>query len=190
MFTSNTATTSSLPTDYFYNVPVSLFSPSSSSSSSTNSSSSTIGERKLFVGMLSKKMAENEVRKLFTPFGCIEECTILRDPSGHSKGCAFVIYDSQESALNAIKAMNHSQILEVSDILTLIHIHSQVIMKHLNDDNIIIWPHYIILSGSYQVRDDPFFLSLSRAIYLTISSERLVGDNRRKSERERENPIQ
>jgi len=45
-----------------------------------------VEERKLFVGMLSKKCSENDVRMMFAPFGTIEECTILREQSGQSRG--------------------------------------------------------------------------------------------------------
>ncbi|XP_034254151.1 CUGBP Elav-like family member 1 isoform X8 [Thrips palmi] len=72
-------------------------------------------ERKLFVGMLSKKCSENDVRQLFGQFGAIEECTVLRDTNNQSKGCAFVTYTSKQCAVNAIKAMHHSQTMEVSE---------------------------------------------------------------------------
>ncbi|XP_048769013.1 CUGBP Elav-like family member 2 isoform X10 [Ostrea edulis] len=69
-------------------------------------------ERKLFVGMISKKCSESDVKMMFAPFGSIEDCTILRDQNGQSRGCAFVTYANRQSALNAIKNMHHSQTME------------------------------------------------------------------------------
>ncbi|XP_055339591.1 CUGBP Elav-like family member 1-A isoform X2 [Paramacrobiotus metropolitanus] len=69
-------------------------------------------ERKLFVGMISKKSSEEDIRKLFAPFGVIEECTILRDGNGLSRGCAFVTFASRQNALNAIRVLHHSMTAE------------------------------------------------------------------------------
>lgn len=71
--------------------------------------SSSTEDRKLFVGMLNKQMNEEDVRRIFEPFGNIEECTILRGPNGESKGCAFVKYSTHAEAQIAINQIHGSQ---------------------------------------------------------------------------------
>lgn len=56
--------------------------------------------------MLTKKYNEQEVRQLFAGYGNIEECTVLRDQNGQSKGCAFVTFSTKQNAMAAIKVID------------------------------------------------------------------------------------
>lgn len=57
--------------------------------------------------MLNKKYTEADVRQLFTGHGTIEECTVLRDQVGQSKGCAFVTFATKQNAIGAIKVSSN-----------------------------------------------------------------------------------
>ncbi|XP_034019369.1 CUGBP Elav-like family member 2 isoform X9 [Thalassophryne amazonica] len=74
--------------------------------------SNAVEDRKLFIGMVSKKCNESDIRVMFSAFGQIEECRILRGPDGLSRGCAFVTFSTRAMAQNAIKAMHQSQTME------------------------------------------------------------------------------
>ncbi|OAF70214.1 hypothetical protein A3Q56_02033 [Intoshia linei] len=83
-------------------------------------------ERKLFIGMLGKQMTEDEVKNLFKTFGKIEECTILKDHNGVSKGCAFVKYLKRQEAFLAIKSLHGSQ--------TMMGASSSLVVKFADND--------------------------------------------------------
>ncbi|XP_048571552.1 organelle RRM domain-containing protein 6, chloroplastic-like [Triticum urartu] len=61
----------------------------------------------IFVSRLSFYTTEEEFKKVFSPFGAIEEVRLVRDnQTGRLKGFGFVRYSSQEEAQKAIKAMD------------------------------------------------------------------------------------
>ena len=69
-------------------------------------------DRKLFLGMLSRKITEEDLKVMFAPYGTIEELTVLRNPDATSKGCAFIKYANRLQAQSAIRSMHNSQTME------------------------------------------------------------------------------
>lgn len=63
-------------------------------------------EHKIYVGMLSRSTTEEEINTMFEPYGTITEVFLMRDHNGHSKGCAFIKYSTNEGAVKAIEALN------------------------------------------------------------------------------------
>lgn len=74
--------------------------------------STAVPENKLFIGMLSRKAGENEVREIFSPFGEIREIYMIRNADGSSKCAAFLRYVERDSAVNAIENLNHSAVMD------------------------------------------------------------------------------
>src|SRR3989344_5513361 len=66
---------------------------------------------KLYIGNLSFDISDEELKKVFSSFGEIEEATIIKDKfSGRSKGFGFVTFKDEESAKQAISEMNEKEI--------------------------------------------------------------------------------
>jgi cold-inducible RNA-binding protein len=62
---------------------------------------------KLFVGNLSFKIAESDLRAAFAPHGTVVEASVMMDRvSGRSRGFAFVTMSTPEEAQKAIDALN------------------------------------------------------------------------------------
>ncbi|OBZ74488.1 hypothetical protein A0H81_05364 [Grifola frondosa] len=63
-------------------------------------------EGKMFVGGLSWDTTDEGLRKYFSEFGKVEDCTILRDPDGRSRGFAFLTFEDPAS-VNAVMVREH-----------------------------------------------------------------------------------
>nr|HPR58504.1 RNA-binding protein [Bacteroidales bacterium] len=61
----------------------------------------------IFVANLSFKFKDDQLRKIFEPYGEIESVRIITDRnSGRSKGYGFVVMPNEEEADKAIKELN------------------------------------------------------------------------------------
>eukprot|EP00919_Chromeraceae_sp_WS-2016_P072311 GHVR01171078.1.p1 GENE.GHVR01171078.1~~GHVR01171078.1.p1 ORF type:complete len:462 (-),score=137.11 GHVR01171078.1:174-1559(-) len=70
-------------------------------------------EVKLFVGRVPKTYTENEIKQLFSEFGTIVDCLIIRDKeTANHRGCAFVKMVSITHADAAVRAYNNIKVLE------------------------------------------------------------------------------
>lgn len=71
-----------------------------------------VPENKLFVGMLSRRAGEDEVRELFSMYGEIREIYMIRNADGSSKCAAFLRFVKRESAVAAIDNLNNNIMME------------------------------------------------------------------------------
>ena len=71
-------------------------------------------ERRLFVGQLSKSTTDEDLHIMFTPYGTVEDVSIIRDENGTSKSAAFVRMATRIQAHNAIAGLHQGQTLPVS----------------------------------------------------------------------------
>ncbi|KAK6646033.1 hypothetical protein PHAVU_L003243 [Phaseolus vulgaris] len=63
--------------------------------------------RNLFVSRLSFYTTQDQLKKLFAPFGLVTSVNLVVDPrTKRPKGFAFVSYESQIEAEKAMRAMN------------------------------------------------------------------------------------
>ncbi|GKV05383.1 hypothetical protein SLEP1_g17402 [Rubroshorea leprosula] len=61
----------------------------------------------LFISKLSFYNSENELKRLFSPFGVVKQARLIRDPkTQRPKGFGFVKFEKAAEAQKALKAMN------------------------------------------------------------------------------------
>lgn len=66
---------------------------------------------KIYVGNLPFNITQEQLKKLFEPFGDIEEAVVISDKfSGRSKGFGFVTFTDKKDADKAVEDMNGKEI--------------------------------------------------------------------------------
>ncbi|KAK3018563.1 hypothetical protein RJ639_004288 [Escallonia herrerae] len=60
----------------------------------------------LYIKNLDDSISDDKLMELFSPFGMITSCKVMRDPNGTSKGSGFVAFSTPEEASRALLEMN------------------------------------------------------------------------------------
>ncbi|KAK6121421.1 hypothetical protein DH2020_044846 [Rehmannia glutinosa] len=64
----------------------------------------------LYVKNLDDNIGDDKLKELFSPFGSVTSCKVMRDPKGISRGSGFVAFSSPEEASRALSEMNGKMI--------------------------------------------------------------------------------
>ncbi|KAB2023476.1 hypothetical protein ES319_D06G021400v1 [Gossypium barbadense] len=65
----------------------------------------------LYVKNLDDSIDDEKLKELFSEYGKIISCKVMRDPSGVSKGSGFVAFSTPEEASRALAEMNHKLVV-------------------------------------------------------------------------------
>ncbi|GLT47315.1 hypothetical protein SLA2020_210200 [Shorea laevis] len=65
----------------------------------------------LYVKNLDDSIGDDKLKELFSQFGTITSCKVMRDPSGISKGSGFVAFSTPEEASRALMEMNGKMVV-------------------------------------------------------------------------------
>ncbi|XP_062159841.1 polyadenylate-binding protein 2-like [Alnus glutinosa] len=65
----------------------------------------------LYVKNLDDSINDEKLKELFSEFGIITSCKVMRDPSGISRGSGFVAFSTSEEASRALDAMNGKMVV-------------------------------------------------------------------------------
>eukprot|EP00923_Selenidium_pygospionis_P009444 GHVN01016128.1.p1 GENE.GHVN01016128.1~~GHVN01016128.1.p1 ORF type:complete len:317 (+),score=58.13 GHVN01016128.1:448-1398(+) len=83
--------------------PFADFSTGTNSSSGGQSTGTPAARRKLFIRNLSDSTDSESLKTVFAAYGELEECAVVTDPAGRSRGYGFITYTSSESAIKAVQ---------------------------------------------------------------------------------------
>ncbi|KAL7085246.1 hypothetical protein ACP275_14G270500 [Erythranthe tilingii] len=65
----------------------------------------------LYIKNLDDSIDDEKLKEMFSEFGTITSCKVMRDPSGISRGSGFVAFSSQEEASRALTDMNGKMVI-------------------------------------------------------------------------------
>ncbi|CAA0819593.1 Polyadenylate-binding protein 4 [Striga hermonthica] len=65
----------------------------------------------LYVKNLDDSIDDEKLKELFSEFGSITSCKVMRDPNGISRGSGFVAFSSPEEASRALSEMNNKMVI-------------------------------------------------------------------------------
>lgn len=65
----------------------------------------------LYIKNLDDSIGDDKLKELFSQFGTITSCKVMRDPSGISRGSGFVAFSTPEEASRALTEMNGKMII-------------------------------------------------------------------------------
>ncbi|KAL3350540.1 hypothetical protein AABB24_023138 [Solanum stoloniferum] len=65
----------------------------------------------LYIKNLDDSISDDKLKEMFSTYGTITSCKVMRDPSGVSKGSGFVAFSSPEEASRALAEMNGKMIV-------------------------------------------------------------------------------
>ncbi|KAL3538857.1 hypothetical protein ACH5RR_002223 [Cinchona calisaya] len=65
----------------------------------------------LYIKNLDDSISDDKLMELFSPFGVITSCKVMRDPNGISRGSGFVAFSTPEEASRALSEMNGKMVV-------------------------------------------------------------------------------
>ncbi|KAJ4825388.1 poly(A) binding protein Pab2 [Turnera subulata] len=65
----------------------------------------------LYIKNLDDSIGDEKLKELFSPFGTITSCKVMRDPNGISRGSGFVAFSTPEEANRALLEMNGKMVV-------------------------------------------------------------------------------
>ena len=65
--------------------------------------STSIEKHKIFVKNLAPEVTNEELKKIYDKYGSVKDARVVTYRNGHSKGCAYVEFEDESSALEAVK---------------------------------------------------------------------------------------